>query len=190
MLSVRVLSYDDVRNVRCRAESGNGEAGRRVDLLDIIMNADLSASMLSKESAVTLDITHTTGVTELIRNACVNCGIFPIVTTAGRILNVIGLLGMPGDSKRQYKYIHLNCNPTASVVELLATKASILQSTGLSLIIVHAKSAEASIQLFENFIREVDCSSASAIVRRETFISLTSMIFQCFEESGLESAST
>ena len=181
MLHVYVLGYAQMINrMTVVSRQCCVHPSRSRNMIYNIINDSTLGVLHSEKTDVTLDITETTGITELLRNACVNCGVFPIVTAAGRIVNVAGFLSIPGISPQKYKCVDLNTHPETTVVELFTTQASDLMSSGLNLVIVHAVSAAESIQLFKAL--DIDENNVSSKWQGE----LTRLVYTGFEESGLE----
>ncbi len=121
------------------------------------------AGGLAAAVQVSFDITPATSVTELLRNACVNCGLFPIVAQAGRLVNVAAFLEVgSGRFKGHCAWINvdLTSDPDVTVFKQLGLISVVpaLCTTPAGFVIelrlVHATTFAAAKRLFQTFAKD------------------------------------
>ena len=150
------------------------------------LRATAAAGNLSAATRVSLNLTGATSVSELLRNACVNCGLFPIVASAGRIVNVAAFLelqlggGTGSNTGSSGTWINADCtgDSDATVLGRLGVEDVLPTGTFLKLLIVHAATAATAAQLFRVFAEDNDVDHGDI----DAGIAL---IRVGFEESGL-----
>ena len=144
-----------MRRVRVKVSAlpfSDGELPRSV----VAISAALASAREGlAEVCMALEVTECTSVTELLRNACVNCGLFPIVATAGRLVNVVGFLESNMSDEGEWVNVDLMGHRTTRVIDHAGLQRMKQNGDpGVRLFMLHATTVEAAQQLFGVFARD------------------------------------